>query len=86
MVGLLLERSKASAAMGHCERGLTMSSNMDNEKNNPPDTEACEETVASQEEIYLETTEEELRADLTCEVAAAEKANNASRKAKSLDG
>ena len=50
-----------------------MSLNMDNEKNSPPDTEACEETVASQEEIYLETTEEELRADLTCEVAAAEK-------------
>jgi hypothetical protein len=39
-----------------------MSINMGNEKNIPPDTEACYETVASQEEIYLETTEEELRA------------------------
>ena len=27
-----------------------MSINMDNEKNSPPDTEACYETVASQEE------------------------------------
>ena len=49
-----------------------MSINMDDEKNTPPDAEACYETVASQEEIYLETTEEELRADLTCELAAAE--------------
>ena len=49
-----------------------MSINMDNAKNNPPDTEACDETVASQEEIYLETTEEELRASLTCEPKAAE--------------
>lgn len=46
---------------------------MGNEKNNPPDNEACYETVASQEEIYLETTEEELRADLTCEQMTAEK-------------
>ena len=38
---------------------------MDDEKKIPPDTEACYETVASQEEIYLETTEEELRANLT---------------------
>jgi hypothetical protein len=53
--------------MDHCERGLTMSINMGNEKNIPPDTEACYETVASQEEIYLETTEEELRAILTSE-------------------
>jgi hypothetical protein len=49
-----------------------MSIKMDGEKDIPPDTEACYETVASQEEIYLETTEEELRADLTCEPAAAE--------------
>jgi hypothetical protein len=49
-----------------------MSINMDNEKNNPPDIEACEETVASQEEIYLETTEEELRACLTSEPTTAE--------------
>jgi hypothetical protein len=58
--------------MDHCERGLTMSINMDNEKNSPPDTEACYETVASQEEIYLETTEEELRASLTSEPMTAE--------------
>jgi hypothetical protein len=54
LLGLLLRRSKASATMDHCERGLTMSINMDNEKNSPPDTEACYETVASQEEIYLD--------------------------------
>ena len=49
-----------------------MSTNMDDEKNIPPDTEACYETVAGQEEIYLETTEEELRADLTSEPIVAE--------------
>ena len=48
-----------------------MSINMDNAKNNPPDTEACDEMVASQEEVYLETTEEELRADLISEPATA---------------
>jgi hypothetical protein len=58
---------EASAAMDHCEGGLTMSINMDNEKNIPPYTEPCYETVASQEEMYLETTEEELRAILTSE-------------------
>ena len=59
--------------MEHGERGSTMSINVGNEKNNPPDNEACYETVASQEEIYLETTEEELRADLTCEQTIAER-------------
>ena len=49
-----------------------MSTNMDDEKNIPPDTEACYETVAGQEEIYLETTEEELRADLTSDPTVAE--------------
>jgi hypothetical protein len=49
-----------------------MSTKMDEEKNVPPDTQACYETVASQEEIYLETTEEELRADLTSEPTVAE--------------
>jgi hypothetical protein len=49
-----------------------MSINMDDEKDIPADTEACYETVANQEEIYLETTEEELRADLTSEPAIAE--------------
>jgi hypothetical protein len=48
-----------------------MSINMEDEKNIPPNTEACYETV-NQEEIYLETTEEELRADLTSEPIVAE--------------
>jgi hypothetical protein len=56
----------------HGERGSTVSTNMGNEKNNPSDNEACYETVAGQEE-YLETTEGELRADLTCEQTTAEK-------------
>ena len=38
--------------------------NTNKEKSIPPDTEACYETVASQEEIYLEETEEEVRAIL----------------------
>lgn len=41
-----------------------MSSNMCNDNDIPPDAEAYYETVASQEEIYLEETEEELRAIL----------------------
>ncbi len=41
-----------------------MSINMRDDNNIPPDTEAYYETVASQEEIYLEETEEELRAIL----------------------
>ena len=41
-----------------------MSINMSNHKNIPTDTEACYEELASQEEIYLEETEEELRAIL----------------------
>ncbi len=39
--------------------------NMSKDNSIPSDTEACYETVASQEEIYLEATEEELRAILT---------------------
>ena len=49
-----------------------MSINRDNQNDIPPDTESCEETVASQEEIYLETTEEELRADFNSERTIAE--------------
>jgi hypothetical protein len=49
-----------------------MSINMDDEKEIPPDTEACCESVASQEEVYLETCVEEIRADLSCEPEAAE--------------
>jgi hypothetical protein len=36
-----------------------------NDENLPTDTEACYEVVASQEEIYLEETEEEIRMILT---------------------
>jgi hypothetical protein len=38
-----------------------------NDESIPTDTEAYYEAVASQEEIYLEETEEELRAILVCE-------------------
>jgi len=41
-----------------------MSININNDENIPIDTEAYYETVASQEEIYLEEVEEELRAIL----------------------
>ncbi len=42
-----------------------MSINMGDDKNAPTDTEAYYETIASQEEIYLEETKEELRVILT---------------------
>ena len=42
-----------------------MSINMNREKSIPTDTEAYYEELASQEEIYLEETEEELRVILT---------------------
>jgi hypothetical protein len=38
-----------------------------NDENIPTDTEACYEAVASQEEISLEETEEELRMILACD-------------------
>ena len=41
-----------------------MSSNIDDDNNVPTFEEVCYEMVASQEEIYLEETEEELRAIL----------------------
>ena len=41
-----------------------MSINPSKDRNIPTDTEACYEAVASQEEIYLEETEEEVRAIL----------------------
>ena len=48
-----------------------MSTNMSDDniipKNSPIDTDASDETVAGQEEIYLEMTEETLRAILICE-------------------
>jgi len=42
-----------------------MSININNDQNFPTETEAYYETVASQEEVYLEETEEELRMILT---------------------
>jgi hypothetical protein len=46
---------------------MPMSINMSNGKNIPNDTDAYYEAVASQEEIYLEETEERLRAILISE-------------------
>jgi len=45
--------------------------NMNNDKNIPTDTEACYEELASQEELYLEETEEEVRAILISYVSSA---------------
>ena len=42
-----------------------MVTNTDSDKNIPTETEACYEALASKEEIYLEETEEEVRAILT---------------------
>jgi hypothetical protein len=41
-----------------------LSINANNNKNVPVDTDACYEEVASQEELYLEKTEEEVDANL----------------------
>jgi hypothetical protein len=49
------------------KREITMSNKLDTVNNVRTETDACYETVASQEEIYIETTEEELRATLTSE-------------------
>lgn len=38
-----------------------MAINTNSDKNIPTETEACYETLASQEEIYLEETKEEVR-------------------------
>jgi hypothetical protein len=48
-----------------------MSINMSNDKNIPTDTEACYEELASQEELYLEETEEEVVAILDSYVSPA---------------
>ena len=50
-----------------CKRNIEPGTqcNMSNDKNIPTDTDAYYEAIASQEEIYLEETEEELRAILT---------------------
>ena len=41
-----------------------MPMNMSEDDTIPTDAEACDETIASQEEIYLEATEEEIRTSL----------------------
>ena len=48
-----------------------MSINANNNKNIPIDTDACYEEVASQEELHLEKTEEEVVAILTSYVSPA---------------
>ena len=50
-----------------------MSINANNNKNIPVDTDACYEEVASQEELYVEETEEEVVAILTSYVSPASK-------------
>jgi hypothetical protein len=62
-----------------------MSINMSNDKNIPTDTEAYYEELASQEEIYLEETEEELRAILTSDDPSLTDANIHPCIAESLD-
>jgi hypothetical protein len=64
--------------------GEPMSIKMSNDKNIPTDTDAYYETVASQEEIYLEETEEEVRDILTSENRSTAQDND-SRLAESLD-
>ena len=53
--------------------GDSMSDKMNAETNTLPDVEACYEDLANQEEIYLEETEEEVRANLTLDDASARK-------------
>jgi hypothetical protein len=48
-----------------------MSININDDKKIPTDTDACYEEVASQEELYLEKTEEEVVAILTSYVSSA---------------
>ena len=48
-----------------------MSMNINNDKNIPIDPDACYEELASQEELYLEETEEEVVAILTSYVSPA---------------
>ena len=52
-----------------------MSINANNNKNTPVATDACYEEVASQEELYLEETEEEVVAILTSYVSPASKSD-----------
>src|SRR5207248_10264111 len=58
---------------------------MSNDNSIPTNTEAYYETVASQEEIYLEETEEELRAILTSDDPSSSRSNSLSIDRESLD-
>jgi len=49
---------------------------MSNDKNIPTDADAYYEAVASQEEIYLEETEQELRAIFTSDVSISTQRNS----------
>jgi hypothetical protein len=60
-----------------------MSMNVDDEKKILPDSEACYEAVASEEEVYLELTEEEVRAVLTSDPATAEQSRSSREKLES---
>ena len=62
-----------------------MSINMDNDKNIPIDPDACYEELASQEELYLEETEEEVRAILISDDPSETDANNSPRIVGSLN-
>jgi hypothetical protein len=68
VVGLSMQQIATST---EAKRGITMSININNEKNIPIDTDACYEELASQEELYLEETEVEVVAILTSYVASA---------------
>jgi len=52
-----------------------MSININNDRNIPIDTDACYEESASQEELYLEETEEEVVAILTSYVSPVSKSD-----------
>src|SRR5207248_11317880 len=58
---------------------------MSNDNSIPTNTEAYYETVASQEDIYLEETEEELRAILTSDDPSSSRSNSLSIDRESLD-
>ena len=53
----------------------TAMTNINNDKNIPIDTQACYEELASQEELYLEETEDEVVAILTSYVSPTSKSD-----------
>ena len=54
---------------------MSINININNDKNIPIDTHACYEELASQEELYLEETEEEVVAILTSYVSPTSKSD-----------